>query len=238
MWFKSVLKKAVYGYKATSDSYVTYLRSIGVDVGKDCKIFCPHETSIDTLNPHLLTIGDHVSITGPATILTHDYSVGVIKTWTHGEVLGAQKPVSIGSNVFLAWGCTVLPGTIIGDNVIIGAGAVVTGKIAEDGVYGGNPARLICTLQDYYERRKRRQLPEALEVWRHYVARFGREPGREVFHEYFYLFTKSADDLDPAFRRKLDDHDNAEECLAYLYDGRNNAPFASFDEFAEYARRQ
>lgn len=95
-------KRAVYGYKATSESYVTHLRSIGVEVGEGCEIFCPHETSIDTNNPHLLTIGEHVSITGPVTILTHDYSVGVIKTWSHGDVLGAQKPVTIGNNVFLA----------------------------------------------------------------------------------------------------------------------------------------
>lgn len=70
------------------------------------------------------------------------------------------------------------------------------------------------------------------------MGRFGREPGPEVFHEYFYLFTRGADGLDPAFRRKLDDHGNADECLAYLRDGRNDAPFASFEEFAEYARRQ
>lgn len=130
MGIRDAVKRAVYGYKATSETYVAHLRAIGVEVGEDCEIFCPHETSIDTLNPHLLTIGDHVAITGPATILTHDYSVGVIKTWTHGEVLGDQKPVEIGSNVFLAWGCTVLPGTTIGDDVVIGAGAVVTGKIA------------------------------------------------------------------------------------------------------------
>jgi acetyltransferase-like isoleucine patch superfamily enzyme len=238
MGIRDVVKRAVYGYKATSETYVAHLRAIGVEVGEGCEIFCPHETSIDTLNPHLLTKGDHVAITGPATILTHDYSVGVTKNWSHGEVLGAQKPVEIGDNVFLGWGCTVLPGTTIGDDVIIGAGAVATGKIVGEGVYGGNPARLICTLEDYYERRRRSQLPEAVEVYRRYAVRFGREPGPEVFHEYFYLFTPSAEGLDPVFRRKLDDQGNPEECLAYLREGRNDAPFASFDEFTEYARRQ
>lgn len=76
-------------------------------------------------------------MTGPVPILTHDYSVGVTKIWTHGEVLGSQKPVRIGNNVFLGWGCTILPGTTIGDNCIVGAGAVVSGNLEDNSVWGG-----------------------------------------------------------------------------------------------------
>ena len=91
-------------------------------------------------NPHLLTIGNHVMITGPVTILTHDYGWSVIKR-RYGEILGNQKRVSIGDNVFLGWGCTILAGTTIGANTIIGANSVCSGKIDGNSVYAGNPAK-------------------------------------------------------------------------------------------------
>lgn len=131
-------KRLVQGYRATSESYVEHLKKIGVAVGEDCVIFSPGRTTIEILNPHLLTIGNHVAMTGPVTILTHDYSVGVTKLWTHGEVLGNQKPVVIGNNVFLGWGCTILAGTIIGDNCVIGAGSVVSGHVEGNSIWGGD----------------------------------------------------------------------------------------------------
>lgn len=131
----------------------------------------------------------------------------------------------------------MLAGTTIGDDIVIGAGAVASGNL-RGVVYGGIPAKPICTIEDYYGRRKKRRLPEAPEVWRRYVARFGRDPGPNVYHGYFYLFTRSSDDLLPAFRRKFDDHGSAQECLDYLAAGKNEAPLASFEEFAAWCREQ
>lgn len=123
----------LYGHKATSESYIEHLRNVGVAIGVGCEIFTPEATHIEENNPHLLTIGSYVSMTGPVTILCHDYSVGVTKRWSHGDVLGSQKPVTIGDNVFLGWGCTILPGTSIGEDAVIGAGAVATGKLRGGG---------------------------------------------------------------------------------------------------------
>lgn len=226
-------KKLVQGYRATSESYIAHLRSLGVELGDDVVIFSPGRTNIETLNPHLLTIGSHVAMTGPVTILTHDYSVGVTKIWTHGEVLGSQKPVTIGNNVFIGWGATILAGTTIGDNCVIGAGSVVSGRIEGDSIWGGVPGKRICSLEEYYERRKRKQLDEAVEIYRRYKLRFRKVPPKEVFHEYFYIFTSSPDDLCDVFRQKLDDHDNADECMNWL--SSHNPLFDSFDSFCEYA---
>lgn len=52
------------------------------------------------------------------------------------------KSTTIGSNVSIGSNATILPVTIT-DNVVIGAGAVVTKNIVEPGVYAGNPAKLI-----------------------------------------------------------------------------------------------
>ena len=51
------------------------------------------------------------------------------------------KSTSIGNNVSIGSNATILPVSIC-DNVVIGAGAVVTKDIIESGVYFGNPARL------------------------------------------------------------------------------------------------
>ena len=55
----------------------------------------------------------------------------------------------------------MLPGVTIGDNVIIGAGAVVKSSIPSNSVAVGNPARVICTLDEYIEKNKNnmRQVP-------------------------------------------------------------------------------
>ena len=52
------------------------------------------------------------------------------------------KATSIGNHVFIGSNATLLPVTIC-DNVVIGAGAVVTKDINTPGIYAGNPAKLI-----------------------------------------------------------------------------------------------
>ena len=55
----------------------------------------------------------------------------------------SEQAQAIGANA------VILPGVAIGDNVIIGAGAVVTGDIAPDSVAAGNPARVIRKKDKY-----------------------------------------------------------------------------------------
>lgn len=55
-------------------------------------------------------------------------------------------PITIGGNVWLGGGVTILPGVTLGDNVVVGAGAVVTKSFGDNIVLGGNPARIIKTL--------------------------------------------------------------------------------------------
>lgn len=234
---KKILKRIVFGYKASSDSYVRFLKNKGVSIGKGIEISFPRDTFIDYLNPHLLSIGSNVSMTGPTTILTHDYSVCVLKKWSGGEILGKQRKTKIGNNVFLGWGCTVLPGTTIGDNVIIGANSVVSGYIENDSIYAGNPARRISSIKEYYDKRKFAQFNEAKTIYKLYKERFGCKPPLEVFHEYFMLFSAGSEDkLIPEFRSKLHDHGNYSESKQFLL--TNNPMFNTFDEFVDSCERE
>lgn len=53
------------------------------------------------------------------------------------------EPVTIGDSVWIGGNATILPGVTIGNNVVIGAGSVVTRNIPSGVVVGGNPARII-----------------------------------------------------------------------------------------------
>ena len=232
MGLKKKLKNKALGYKATSDSYIAQLRRSGVKVGTDVKFFRPYNTTIDMQNPHLLTIGDHVMITGPVTVLTHDYSWSVLKN-KYGYVAGNQKPVKIGNNVFIGWGATILAGTTVGDNTIIGANSVVSGRLESDSVYAGNPAKRIMSIDEYYRKRLSRQLDEAYGVVCEYKKRRGEYPPAEILDEYFFLFTGgNTDDLPEAYLTKLRLMGTYEESMELL---RNNKPqFDGYDSFIEY----
>lgn len=112
MALRDVVRKVYNKLLVNNEGYLKYLRSRGVTIGEDVTFHCPGDTHVDITDPHLLTIGDHVNLTGPITILTHDYGWSVIKGKT-GEILGNEKPVTIGNNVFVGWGATILCGTTI-----------------------------------------------------------------------------------------------------------------------------
>jgi maltose O-acetyltransferase len=60
--------------------------------------------------------------------------------------LEAAKPIAIGNNVWLGGGVIVCPGVRIGDNTVVGAGAVVVRDLPANVVAVGNPARVVRTL--------------------------------------------------------------------------------------------
>lgn len=60
--------------------------------------------------------------------------------------------ISIGDNVFIGANSTILPGITIGNNSIVGANSVVTKDIPENVVVAGNPAHVICSLEEYLKK--------------------------------------------------------------------------------------
>lgn len=94
-----------------------------------------------------LTVGEGVVISTRVIILTHDWSF--LKRIKPGGVKNvdyqAYRSVVIGIESFIGAGAIILPGTTIGRNCIIGAGAVVKGNIADYSILVGNPAKVIGT---------------------------------------------------------------------------------------------
>ena len=57
--------------------------------------------------------------------------------------LYSKGPIIIGKNYWICEDAVILPGVTIGDNVIIGAGSIVTKDIPDNSIYVGNPAKQI-----------------------------------------------------------------------------------------------
>jgi acetyltransferase-like isoleucine patch superfamily enzyme len=58
-----------------------------------------------------------------------------------GEIL--SRPISIGDRVWIGANSIILKGTIIGENTVVGAGSVVTGKLPPNMICAGNPCKPI-----------------------------------------------------------------------------------------------
>jgi acetyltransferase-like isoleucine patch superfamily enzyme len=100
----------------------------GVIIGDRCKI------QSHSFICELVTIGDDCFI-GHGVMFVND-------TFPNGKPAGDRslwKPTHIGNHVSIGSNVTILPVTIC-DQVVIGAGAVVTKSITEPGIYAGNPA--------------------------------------------------------------------------------------------------
>ncbi len=235
MKLKEKIRVMLLGYKATSDTYINKLKEKGVSIGEDVFLYRPYNTTIDIQNPHLLSIGNHVMITGPVTILTHDYSWSVLKR-KYGYIVGNQKPVKIGNNVFIGWGATILAGTTIEDNTVIGANSVVHGHLEGDAVYAGNPAKYLMTIDEFYKKRVDSQLEEAFQVVREYKNKTGDYPKKELLCEYFYLFTQNVNALPAQYNMQLKLMDNYEQSVEVLE--LSTPQFKDYESFIEYCVRR
>lgn len=124
----------------------------GVKMGKSCII----AKSVDFgSEPYMVTIGDYFYSSDNIKFITHDGSVNVIRNlFKEYENADLIFPIKIGNNVFLGIDVVVLPGSVIGDNVIVGAKSVVKGTLESNSVYAGIPAKYICSIDEYMHRNK------------------------------------------------------------------------------------
>ena len=79
MFIKEFVKKILYGNRYSSETYIKYLKGLGVKIGERTVIFSPRETFIDEQYPWMVEIGNDVQITRGVIILTHSYDWSVVK---------------------------------------------------------------------------------------------------------------------------------------------------------------
>lgn len=89
-----------------------------------------------------LYIGDDVLLGPNCCILTSHLNYDQLGVPLKDQGTTPQK-VTIGKNVWVGANSIILPGTVIGDDVIVSAGSVVSGKVPANSLVLGNPAKVI-----------------------------------------------------------------------------------------------
>lgn len=146
---KSMIEQLLY-------SRVQYARKLGVHIGEDCTLVDNPDWGAD---PFLITIGNHVLISGKVAFITHDGSTFVFRETDEYRDTFKFGQIIIGNNCFIGYRSILLLGITIGDNSIIGAGSLVTKNIPAGEVWGGVPARFISKTEDYARKCYENRLP-------------------------------------------------------------------------------
>ena len=93
-------------------------------------------------------IGDNCLIGPMVGIYTATHPLDAIQ---RREAKEYALPITVGNDVWIGGGVTVLPGVTIGSNCVIGAGSVVVHDIPDNSVAVGNPCKVIKTLDPIAE---------------------------------------------------------------------------------------
>lgn len=119
----------------------------GLTIGKNYYI---HSRVDFGSEPYLITIGDNVRLTQGVKFVTHDGGVYVLrKLYPELKDIDVFGKIIVGNNVHIGMNTIIMPGVTVGDNVVIGCGAVVTKDIPSNSVATGVPAKVIETLDEY-----------------------------------------------------------------------------------------
>lgn len=194
----SIIKR-ILNYKSTrtwgvqsNANFITYLRRGGVKVGENVKFRYPKHTVIDMNRPSLIEIGNNVDINDNFTIMTHDFGTYVLRN-LYNDFVASSGRVKIGSNIYFGRDVTVLKGVTIGDNCIIGLGSIVTRDIPSNSVAVGVPCRVVCSIDEYYQKRRKIQVKEAIDLGVSIIENLNRQPVITDFKEEWVMFLTESD---------------------------------------------
>ncbi|MDG2943026.1 sugar O-acetyltransferase [Exercitatus varius] len=136
---KKILGKTGQTIKVNSPFFCDYGFQIEVGENFFANAGC---TMLDTGG---IRIGDNVLFGPNVSLYTVDHPLDVSlrnESWEHG------RKIIIGNNVWVGGSVTILAGITIGDNTVIGAGAVVTKDIPANSLAVGNPCRVLREITD------------------------------------------------------------------------------------------
>jgi acetyltransferase-like isoleucine patch superfamily enzyme len=122
-----------------------YARHIGVNIGENCLIGTRNWSS----EPYLISIGNNVQVTQNVYFHTHGGAHTARQKYPKFDVFGK---IVVEDWAYIGANSQIMPGVTIGEGALVAAGSIVTKSVAPHTVVGGNPAKYICTTDEYIEK--------------------------------------------------------------------------------------
>lgn len=202
-------------------------------IGRNTVILSPNHSHIDEGRASWIEIGENCILTYGVSIVAHDYSWSVLRK-SHGILAPTGGgEVKIGNNCFIGLNTLILRNSTIGDNCIIGAGSVVCSTIPANSVAVGNPCKVIMSLDDFCEKRKKSAVQEAVKEVKHFVMVNKRYPVETEMIRFGFLFSYRNMSALYSISTIGDDQDLFID--TYL---KQDNPFENYNAFLEYAKSQ
>ena len=131
----------VFYYRIYSYIYINFSKPIGFLLYQSCK----RNFSVDIAQTSSIDVGLVIVHLG-AIVIGKDAIIGKNVKIQSGVTIGMKSSQSkmpiIGDNCYLGTGCKILGGVIVGDNVTVGANAVVLSDIPSNSIAVGMPAKV------------------------------------------------------------------------------------------------
>ncbi len=148
-----LLLNKISSYRAnrSQEAKRSYLRSLGCVVGDGTRFTGKAYVGND---PYLVEIGSNCLISDGVRFYAHDGGVKVLNDagFFSGERMDKMARIKIGNNCFIGSCASIMGGVRIGSDVIVGAGSVVTRDVPDRVVVAGMPAKVVCSLEEYYRK--------------------------------------------------------------------------------------
>ena len=140
------------------------LRRMGMKIGKGVNM--PMSTGIDRPHCFLISIGDNCGFGEECIILAHDAMPN--------EYINATKvgKVTIHESCHFGSRTVILPGVEVGPRSVVGSNSVVASDIPPNSVAAGNPAKVICTMDEYLARHRKAMEKAPLFPYNQYDHRY------------------------------------------------------------------
>ena len=144
-FFRNLYTRCLLGECGSSvqiDRGVTLLNPYHISLG--CNAILNQGVLLQATKHSSIKAGDNVVFSYRATILTAERKIEDNKISSDHQ----YADVVIGNNVWICANATILPGTVIEDNVVVAAGAVAKGHLESGWIYAGIPAKPKKRLND------------------------------------------------------------------------------------------
>lgn len=129
--------------------YLKICLSKGLKVGKNVRFV---EVPQFGTEPFLIEIGDDTTFSNNVRFVNHDGGQNALYFFEKFKDVRTFGRIKIGNKCLIGADTIIMPGVLMQDNCVLGAGSILTTSMPEGSVFAGVPAKFICTVEEYGEK--------------------------------------------------------------------------------------